>query len=170
MNPATAFATTFADELIRCGLREAVVAPGSRNAPLALALWQRSGSNPDHAVSAAGGSPQREALRLHVRIDERSAAFLALGLAKTSGRPALVVCTSGTAAAHFHAAVVEADESAVPLLVVTADRPPEFRGTGANQAPAPSTQHAAAGHRRVARTSPPLPGRIRVMPPSAGAC
>ena len=120
MNPSTAFATVLADELIRCGLREAVVAPGSRSAPLAMAL---------HAAAARPGSP----LRLHVRIDERSAAFLALGLAKASGRPAAVVCTSGTAAAHFHAAVIEASESAVPLLVLTADRPPELRGTGANQ-------------------------------------
>jgi 2-succinyl-5-enolpyruvyl-6-hydroxy-3-cyclohexene-1-carboxylate synthase len=118
MNPATAFATTLVDELARCGLREAVLAPGSRSAPLAMALWQRAG----------GG------LRLHVRIDERSAAFLALGLAKASGRPVAVVCTSGTAAAHFHGAVIEAGEAGVPLLVLTADRPPELRGTGANQA------------------------------------
>ena len=118
MNPATAFATAFTDELARCGLTEAVVAPGSRNAPLAMALWRQ----------AAG-----PAVRLHVRIDERSAAFLALGLAKVSRRPVAVVCTSGTAAAHFHAAVVEADEACVPLLVITADRPPELRGTGANQ-------------------------------------
>jgi 2-succinyl-5-enolpyruvyl-6-hydroxy-3-cyclohexene-1-carboxylate synthase len=121
VNPATAFAAVLADELIRCGLREAVLAPGSRSAPLAIALWQR-------AQGQGGG-----ALRLHVRIDERSAAFLALGLAKASRRPVAVVCTSGTAAASFHPAVIEADESGVPLLVLTADRPPELRATGANQ-------------------------------------
>jgi 2-succinyl-5-enolpyruvyl-6-hydroxy-3-cyclohexene-1-carboxylate synthase len=118
MNPATAFATVLADELIRCGLREAVIAPGSRSTPLAMALHDR----------ATAGE-----LRLHVRIDERSAAFLALGLAKASRRPVAAVCTSGTAAAHFHPAVIEADESGVPLIVLTADRPPELRGTGANQ-------------------------------------
>jgi len=118
VNPSTAFATVLLDELARCGLAEAVVAPGSRSAPLALALWE---------LDKAG------ALRLHVRVDERSAGFLALGLAKASGRPTVVVCTSGTAAAHLHAAVIEADEAGVPLLVLTADRPPELRGIGANQ-------------------------------------
>lgn len=120
VNPSTALATVLVDELIRCGLTDAVVAPGSRSAPLALAL---------HSAASAPGSP----LRLHVRIDERSASFLALGLAKTHGRPVVIVTTSGTAAAHCHAAVIEADEAGVPLLVLTADRPPELRGTGANQ-------------------------------------
>jgi 2-succinyl-5-enolpyruvyl-6-hydroxy-3-cyclohexene-1-carboxylate synthase len=118
VNPATALASALADELIRCGLREVVVAPGSRSAPLAMEFYRR----------AEAGD-----LRLSVRIDERSAAFCALGLAKASGVAAAVVCTSGTAAAHFHAAVIEADESAIPLLVLTADRPPELRATGANQ-------------------------------------
>jgi 2-succinyl-5-enolpyruvyl-6-hydroxy-3-cyclohexene-1-carboxylate synthase len=119
VNPATALASVLTDELRRCGLREVVLAPGSRSAPLALAFYEASRSAPD--------------LRLHVRVDERSAAFLALGLAKASGRPVAVLCTSGTAAAHFHAAVIEADEAGVPLIVLTADRPPELRGTGANQ-------------------------------------
>ena len=115
MNPATALARVLADELVRCGVTEAVIAPGSRSGPLALALLQQPG------------------LRLHVRIDERSAAFLALGLAAASGRCVPVVCTSGTAAAAFHPAVVEADAAGVGLLVLTADRPPELRGTGASQ-------------------------------------
>ena len=83
--------------------------------------------------SGTGGGRAGPALRLHVRIDERSVSFLALGLAKASGRPVALVCTSGTAAAHFHAAVIEASEAGVPLLVLTADRPNELRGTGANQ-------------------------------------
>jgi len=118
VNPSTAFGTVFADELARCGLREAVIAPGSRSTPLAMAL---------HALERDGR------IRLHVRIDERSASFVALGLAKASRRPVAVLCTSGTAAANFHPAVIEADESGVPLLVLTADRPPELRGTGASQ-------------------------------------
>src|SRR6202167_756727 len=119
VNPSTAFATVFCDELVRCGLREVVIAPGSRSTPLAMAFWE---------LEQAGR------VRLHVRIDERSASFTALGLAKASRRPVAVLCTSGTAAANFHPAVIEADESAVPLLVLTADRPPELRETGANQA------------------------------------
>ena len=119
MNPSTAFGATFADELVRCGLREVVLAPGSRSTPLAMAL---------------GDLERRGRLRLHVRIDERSASFTALGLAKASRLPVAGLCTAGPAAANFHPAVIEADESAVPLLVLTADRPPELRGTGANQA------------------------------------
>jgi 2-succinyl-5-enolpyruvyl-6-hydroxy-3-cyclohexene-1-carboxylate synthase len=115
VNPATALATVLVDELLRCGLTDVVLAPGSRSAPLALAFYEQT------------------KIRMHVRIDERSAAFLALGMAKRSGRPVVVVCTSGTAAANFHPAVVEAHESGVPLLVLTADRPPELRETGANQ-------------------------------------
>ncbi len=123
MNPSTAFGLTFCDELIRCGLREVVLAPGSRSTPLAMAFGDAS----------RPGAAAPERIRLHVRIDERSASFTALGLAKASRRPVAVLCTSGTAAANFHPAVIEAGESAVPLIVLTADRPPELRGTGANQ-------------------------------------
>ncbi|MBB2915434.1 2-succinyl-5-enolpyruvyl-6-hydroxy-3-cyclohexene-1-carboxylate synthase [Streptosporangium becharense] len=115
MNPATALATVLVDELARCGLTDVVLAPGSRSAPLALAV---------HADSR---------IRLHVRVDERSASFLAVGLARRSERPVALICTSGTAAANFHPAVVEAHESGVPLLLLTADRPPELRDTGASQ-------------------------------------
>ena len=118
VNPSTAFGTVFADELARCGVREVVIAPGSRSTPLAMSFYE---------LERVGR------VRLHVRIDERSASFTALGLAKASGRPVAVLCTSGTAAANFHPAVIEADESAVPLLVLTADRPPELRGAGASQ-------------------------------------
>jgi 2-succinyl-5-enolpyruvyl-6-hydroxy-3-cyclohexene-1-carboxylate synthase len=118
VNPSTALARVLVDELIRNGVAEAVLSPGSRNAPLAYAL---------HEADAAGR------LRLHVRIDERTAGFLALGLAKATGVPVPVVCTSGTAAANLHPAVLEAHHGGVPLVVLTADRPPELRRTGANQ-------------------------------------
>lgn len=115
MNPATVLATVLVDELARCGVTDVVLAPGSRSAPLALAV---------HADSR---------IRLHVRVDERSASFLAVGLARRSERPVVLICTSGTAAANFHPAVIEAHESGVPLLVLTADRPSELRDTGASQ-------------------------------------
>jgi 2-succinyl-5-enolpyruvyl-6-hydroxy-3-cyclohexene-1-carboxylate synthase len=115
-NPNTALASAFAEELARCGVRQAVLSPGSRSTPLALALWRE------------------EEIETTVIVDERSAAFFALGAAQASGMPVAILCTSGTAAANFHPAVCEADHSAVPLLVLTADRPPELRGIGAGQA------------------------------------
>jgi 2-succinyl-5-enolpyruvyl-6-hydroxy-3-cyclohexene-1-carboxylate synthase len=118
LNPSTAMAKVIVDELIRGGVEEFVLAPGSRNAPLSLAV----------AEAADLGRA-----RLHVRIDERTAGFLALGLAKGSGRAVAVITTSGTAAANLHPAVLEAAHSDLPLMVLTADRPPELRGTGANQ-------------------------------------
>jgi 2-succinyl-5-enolpyruvyl-6-hydroxy-3-cyclohexene-1-carboxylate synthase len=118
VNPSTAFARVLVDELVRGGVTDAVLAPGSRSAPVALALFE---------------AERTGRLSLHVRIDERTAAFLALGLAKASGRPVPVLTTSGTATAHLHAAVLEADAAGVPLLALTADRPPELRDTGANQ-------------------------------------
>ncbi|GAA4844879.1 2-succinyl-5-enolpyruvyl-6-hydroxy-3-cyclohexene-1-carboxylic-acid synthase [Saccharopolyspora rosea] len=118
MNPSTAQAEVIVDELVRNGLRRVVLSPGSRNAPLSFAL---------HRAAEAGR------LRLHVRIDERSAGFLALGMAARTHRPVAVVCTSGTAATNLHPAVSEAYHSGIPLLVLTADRPPELRAAGANQ-------------------------------------
>ncbi len=114
-NPSQALAATLVDEFVRNGVTHAVLAPGSRSAPLALAL----------------ASEHR--LDLHVAIDERSASFLALGFARATGRPALLACTSGTAAANLLPAIVEASNDGVPLVAITADRPPELRGTGANQ-------------------------------------
>jgi 2-succinyl-5-enolpyruvyl-6-hydroxy-3-cyclohexene-1-carboxylate synthase len=114
-NAGRAFSLVLVDELVRHGVRHAVVAPGSRSTPIALALLE----NPRISV--------------HVRIDERSAAYLALGIAKASGEIVPVLCTSGTAASYFHGAVLEADLARVPLLVLTADRPPELHGIGANQ-------------------------------------
>jgi 2-succinyl-5-enolpyruvyl-6-hydroxy-3-cyclohexene-1-carboxylate synthase len=114
-NGNTALASAFAEELARGGLRHAVVSPGSRSTPLAVALWRQ----PEIEVS--------------VIVDERSAAFFALGAAQATRTPVALLCTSGTAAANYHPAICEADESAVPLVVLTADRPPELRGIGAGQ-------------------------------------
>jgi 2-succinyl-5-enolpyruvyl-6-hydroxy-3-cyclohexene-1-carboxylate synthase len=115
VNPSTELATWLVDQLVERGLTDAVLCPGSRNAPLSFAL---------------AADPR---VRLHTRIDERTAAFLALGLARGSRRPAAVVTTSGTAAANLHPAVLEAAHAGVPLIAVTADRPARLRGTGANQ-------------------------------------
>ncbi|MDQ4020631.1 MAG: 2-succinyl-5-enolpyruvyl-6-hydroxy-3-cyclohexene-1-carboxylic-acid synthase [Actinomycetota bacterium] len=136
MNPSTALATVLVDELVRCGVRHAVLCPGSRNAPLSFAL---------HAAEQAGR------LTLHVRIDERSAAFLALGMSLRSGVPVPVVCTSGTAAANLHPAMLEAHHAGVALLAVTADRPAELIGTGANQ-----TVHQAGLFGAAVRAAPSL--------------
>ena len=114
-NRNTALASAMVEELARCGVRHAAIAPGSRSTPLALAIWRHPG------------------IRTFVHPDERSAAFLALGAAHSEGRPALVACTSGSAAANLHPAVIEAHEAAVPLIVLTSDRPPELRGIGAGQ-------------------------------------
>ena len=114
-NRNTALASAMAEELARCGVRRAVVSPGSRSTPLAVALWREPG------------------IEVTVILDERSAAFFALGTALATGRPAAVLCTSGSAAANLHPAVTEADEASVPLIVLTADRPPELRDVGAGQ-------------------------------------
>jgi 2-succinyl-5-enolpyruvyl-6-hydroxy-3-cyclohexene-1-carboxylate synthase len=114
-NGNTALASAFVEELVRGGLRHAVVSPGSRSTPLAVALWRQ----PEIEVS--------------VIVDERSAAFFALGAAQASGLPVAMLCTSGTAAANFHPAICEADESELPLVALSADRPPELRGIGAGQ-------------------------------------
>src|SRR4051794_7287165 len=109
------FCATLVDEWARAGVTDAFVAPGSRSTPLALAL----------------ASDDR--LRVQVFHDERAASFAALGAGLATRRPAVLLCTSGTAATHLHAAVVEAHQAGVPLLVCTADRPPELQGVGAPQ-------------------------------------
>ncbi|QZQ57397.1 2-succinyl-5-enolpyruvyl-6-hydroxy-3-cyclohexene-1-carboxylic-acid synthase [Curtobacterium sp. TC1] len=117
-SPATDAALTLLQELVRAGVTDVVVSPGSRSQALALAAV---------ALERAGG------LTVHVRLDERTAGFFALGLAVESGRPAAVVTTSGTAVANLHPAVLEAHHSGVPMIVLSADRPDELRGIGSNQ-------------------------------------
>jgi 2-succinyl-5-enolpyruvyl-6-hydroxy-3-cyclohexene-1-carboxylate synthase len=118
VNLSTQLARNIIRQLIEGGVCDAVLSPGSRNAPLAIALHE---------------AEQRGFITLHIRIDERTGGFFALGIAKASLHPVAVVCTSGTAVANFHPAVLEAHHSQVPLLVVTADRPARLRETGANQ-------------------------------------
>src|ERR1700756_1352013 len=119
VNPSTAQARVVVDELIRGGVRDFVLCPGSRNAPLAFALRDAD----------AGGR-----VRLHVRIDERTAGYLAIGLAVAGQAPVPIVMTSGTAVANLGPAVAEANYARVPLIVLSANRPHELLGTGANQA------------------------------------
>ena len=158
------------DELARCGMTHAVTCPGSRNAPVSLSL----AAEPGIATVSV--------------IDERSAGFVALGLAKASGRPVAVTCTSGTAAANLAPAVAEAREARVPLIVLTADRPPELRDTGAGQAidqvklygdlavwfaeagnhdpgPASNAYHRSLGCRAFATAQGPRPGPVHINLP-----
>jgi 2-succinyl-5-enolpyruvyl-6-hydroxy-3-cyclohexene-1-carboxylate synthase len=116
MDVAQSFAATFVDELAVQGVEYACVSPGSRSAAVAMALQRHPKTN------------------VFVQIDERSGSFFGVGLAKATGRPVVLLSTSGTAAAEFHPAVVEAFHSRTPLIVITADRPPELRDVGANQA------------------------------------
>ncbi|KUH99464.1 2-succinyl-5-enolpyruvyl-6-hydroxy-3-cyclohexene-1-carboxylic-acid synthase [Mycobacterium sp. IS-3022] len=118
MNPSTAQARVVVDELIRGGVRDVVLCPGSRNAPLAFALQD---------------ADRVGRIRLHVRIDERTAGFLAIGLAVAERAPVCIAMTSGTAVANLGPAVVEANYARVPLVVLSANRPYELLGTGANQ-------------------------------------
>lgn len=118
VEPSIAQALVMVDELIRCGVTDVVLGVGSRSAPLSL---------------AASAAEERGELRLHVRVDERVAGFLALGIGKSTGVPAAVITTSGTAVANLLPAVIEAHESRVPMVIVTADRPARLRQVGANQ-------------------------------------
>jgi 2-succinyl-5-enolpyruvyl-6-hydroxy-3-cyclohexene-1-carboxylate synthase len=118
VNPSTTQARVVVDELIRGGVRDVVLCPGSRNAPLAFALQD---------------ADQSGRIRLHVRIDERTAGYLAIGLAVAAGSPVCIAMTSGTAVANLGPAVVEANYARVPLIVLSANRPYELLGTGANQ-------------------------------------
>lgn len=141
-SPATASAFELLSELVRAGVTDVVVAPGSRSQALALAAAE---------LERAG------AIRLHVRVDERGAGFLALGLAVETGRPAVVVTTSGTAVANLHPAVLEAHHGGVPLILTTADRPAELRGIRSNQTTIQPGIFANAV--RLERDVPPPEGR-----------
>lgn len=118
LTPSPVLGAVIVDQLNRLGVKDVVISPGSRNAPLTMALWRASTTGE---------------IRLHTRIDERSAAFLALGIAKATGLPTPVMCTSGSAAANFFPAILEAHHGGHPLIAVTADRPARLWDTGANQ-------------------------------------
>jgi 2-succinyl-5-enolpyruvyl-6-hydroxy-3-cyclohexene-1-carboxylate synthase len=112
----TAYTAAFVAELVQTGVTEAVVSPGSRSTPMAMVMAEHPGLN------------------VHIHVDERSAAFFALGKAKASGKPVAILCTSGTAAANYFPAIAEANISRIPLIVITSDRPHELRDVGAPQA------------------------------------
>lgn len=114
-NPTTIWARIFVDELVQAGLAAVCISPGSRSTPLALAFYAHKD------------------IKIHLHLDERSSAFFALGIALATEKPVALVCTSGTAAANFYPAIIEAKMSQVPLLILTADRPHELRQSGANQ-------------------------------------
>lgn len=118
VNNSTSLARVVVRQIIESGITDVVISPGSRNAPLSLAFF---------------AAAQQNLITIHIRIDERTAAFFALGLIKATDRPVAVVCTSGTAVANYHPAVLEAHHTNAPLLVLTADRPAMLRRTGANQ-------------------------------------
>ena len=118
VNNSTSLARVIVRQILEAGITDVVISPGSRNAPLSVAFYEAS---------------QEGLIKLHIRIDERTAAFFALGIIKATGRPVPVVCTSGTAVANYHPAVLEASHTNAPLLVLTADRPAMLRKTGANQ-------------------------------------
>jgi 2-succinyl-5-enolpyruvyl-6-hydroxy-3-cyclohexene-1-carboxylate synthase len=118
MSNSTALARSIIKQLIELGIKDVVLSPGSRNAPLSIALYEAS---------------EKGLINLHVRIDERGAAFFALGISKASSRYVPVVCTSGTAVANYYPALLEAHHSDIDLLLLTADRPARLRRTGSNQ-------------------------------------
>ena len=133
------FLGAFFDELAKWGVQNVVISPGSRSTPLSMIAYELSCR-----------APQR--MSTYVDIDERGAAFLALGMAKASGRPAALVCSSGTAIANYYPAILEAESSRVPLIVLTADRPPQLQGLGAPQTCDQS--HAYGTHVRAYRGMP----------------
>lgn len=118
VNASTQLARGIVRQIIEAGITDVVLSPGSRNAPISIALYS---------------AREIGLLNLHIRVDERTAGFLALGIAKASKRPVALLCTSGTAVANYHPALLEAHHSQIPLLVITADRPAFLRQTGANQ-------------------------------------
>lgn len=136
MNPSTAQARVIVDELIRCGVCDIVVCPGSRSAPLAL---------------AAAAAEEAGDVVVHVRIDERSAGYLALGLSQVTGIPTAIITTSGTAAVNLHPAMTEANYLGTPLIALTADRPAALQSIGANQT---IDQQALYSHTRANLTMP----------------